>query len=785
MNVKAVHEALLDVARQETVITYGQIIPIAEMSGMGEGVGGALGRLFGTIVRAEIARDANAPMLSAVAVSTEKNRPSKGFFDLARELGRLTSTDEKVETAFWTAELKRVYAYFGQNPTAPVDLPSDTIIEIPTQNEFLLPFLQRLSFYQKCTRAQLTQELLAHFGLPEHVMQYKMGHVGIIANRVGWCDAYFAKAGFITKKPHATDSQADELSITPLGLRELKYYADAITVGYLQSFYRGKIIRGAKADDSTSEAERTLYEAFSQLGDDWTVIQGASWFAKDMGTVGEIDFLIAHRKDGVLVMEVKGGHISVQNGNWTTTNRHGITAKLKSDPCEQADRNRRELRTWLEASPITKGWHYAIFPAVAFPDSQVSGNMRPDCPEEIVLDIRHLDNVEARLLAIFAYWKTRADKSNKRWDGQKAIDGLVGLFQITKSLQPQITETFKRENKIINDLTISQFKVLRQLRYIKRTAIVGGAGTGKTLLAMEKAQQLLTEGFRVLVLCYNRNLQIWLQFKMTHAALMVFTFHGAVGQARAWAGVEDAEMSMSEFDANAPEFLLIACDIVRQTHPDLLFDALIVDEGQDFQEVWWIALPELLKNPHEDILYIFFDDNQRLYAKTSDIPMSQTPLVLTENCRNTQYIHNKMIEYAHEGDITECMGPEGRPIDIRNAGDAQKDLQRVLHELINEQGVSTDDIIILTPSSRERSQWKEKLRLGNFALTWVLDNAVPMWVRVSTIYSYKGLESAVVILTELENCRDEVRDMLMYVGLSRARHHVVVIGELPPPQGKG
>ncbi|PJF27182.1 MAG: hypothetical protein CUN52_14885, partial [Phototrophicales bacterium] len=48
------------------------------------------------------------------------------------------------------------------------------------------------------------------------------------------------------------------------------------------------------------------------------------------------------------------------------------------------------------------------------------------------------------------------------------------------------------------------------------------------------------------------------------------------------------------------------------------------------------------------------------------------------------------------------------------------------------------------------------------------------------IYSYKGLESSVVILTELDKAKDEVRDILIYVGISRAKNHVIVIGDLPP-----
>jgi len=656
----------------------------------------------------------------------------------------------------------------------------ETPMNIPPQNAFLVPFLRALSTRHTLTRAELIAHLLIEFQLPESALHIKQGHQSVIINRVGWCDTHFVKAGMVIKDHHPTDSQQDRFRITPFGLRQLSQRADSITVGYLQGFYLGKVIRGAKADDSTSEAERTLYEAFGKLGDDWTVIQGVSWISKDSATVGEIDFLIAHPKHGVLVMEVKGGIIAVQNGNWasTTVNQRVITIQ---DPCSQAERNRRELKKWLAVSPTTRQHHYAVFPALAFPDSQFKSDVRPDCPQDIVLDIRHLDNIEARLLAIFTYWHSRADKDNQYMDGRKAIDGLVSLFQVTQSFQPQIVEIFKRENKQIEYLTQSQFKILRQLHRIKRTAIMGGAGTGKTLLAMEKAHQLLTDGFRVLVMCYNRNLQAWLDLKLVHEGLVVSTFHSMVEKTRQWAGFQDPQMPIQEFDEKAPDLLLDACHTLRQIDFDKLFDAILIDEAQDFQDTWWIALTELLKDPQQGIFYVFFDENQRLYARSSTIPMADMPLVLSENCRNTQHIHNAMIAYADGDDMTECIGPEGRALDIRNTGNPQKDLQRVLHELMNEQGVKSEDIIILTPASKERSQWKNLLRLGNFALTWDLKNNISTWVRVSTIYSYKGLESPVIILTELDKAKEEVRDTLIYVGMSRAKNHIIVIGDLPKP----
>ena len=55
-------------------------------------------------------------------------------------------------------------------------------------------------------------------------------------------------------------------------------------------------------------------------------------------------------------------------------------------------------------------------------------------------------------------------------------------------------------------LTEQQFAVLDRLRRQRRVSISGGAGTGKTVLALEKARRLAREGSGVLLTCFNRPL---------------------------------------------------------------------------------------------------------------------------------------------------------------------------------------------------------------------------------------------------------------------------------------
>lgn len=254
---------------------------------------------------------------------------------------------------------------------------------IPSQNEFLVPFLQILSDGSDATRAQIMFRLAQHFSISQDEAQHMSGHQFTLVSRVAWCDAHFVKAGFVHKTQHPSDNMQDVFRIASLGVRELnKHSGQLMTVGYLMSFYRGKVYRGAGADDATTDAELLLSEKFEDLPDAFTVFHSVKWFAKDRGSVGEVDFIIAHPQHGVLVIEVKGGQVSIERGGnraeWFTTNDAGRTMGIK-DPCEQADRNRWALNDWLRADPRTSGYHYAIFPAVALPQSRVEGDILTAC----------------------------------------------------------------------------------------------------------------------------------------------------------------------------------------------------------------------------------------------------------------------------------------------------------------------------------------------------------------------------------------------------------------------
>lgn len=100
-----VRNKLIEVARSESLITYGELEAIAELRAVS----------IGPLVLDEISRNEASegrPLLSAVVVNSDTRSPGDGFYRLASELGRAASADPDLE--FWVAELKAAYEYWGR-----------------------------------------------------------------------------------------------------------------------------------------------------------------------------------------------------------------------------------------------------------------------------------------------------------------------------------------------------------------------------------------------------------------------------------------------------------------------------------------------------------------------------------------------------------------------------------------------------------------------------------------------------------------------------------------------
>lgn len=219
---------------------------------------------------------------------------------------------------------------------------------------------------------------------------------------------------------------------------------------------------------------------------------------------------------------------------------------------------------------------------------------------------------------------------------------------------------------------------------------------------------------------------------------------------------------------------------------DQRYDAIVVDEAQDFRDNWWMPLQYLLHDPDGGIFYIFYDDNQRLYDRQSQFPIQQPPYPLSINCRNTRNIHKQVLRYYQgEDSLPTALGPKGRPVEFLYYSDQDSfhlKLDKILQDLILKEQVPPEQIVVLTPLRKNSWLWEGETA-GSISLTseWPPKGNQ---VFATTIHSFKGLESAVVLLAEIERWPYKKIELenLLYVACSRARNHLIILRPVMLPK---
>ena len=534
-------------------------------------------------------------------------------------------------------------------------------------------------------------------------------------------------------------------------------------------------------DTVESQAERRLFDVFQkEFSDDFVVFSQVRWLAKRRGRGaedGEADFVVAHPRHGVLVLEVKGGGIKYDGpaGRWTSVDRRGREHPIE-DPLSQARRSMYNLLSKLRESELTAPYKYHMTYAVAFPDVRFEQEIGPQAPKEIVLDLLKVRDLKQSVIDVFRFRNRPGDSG----PGETAIHALVELLGRSWHVEACIGAALDEQEIQIRELTERQFRLLDFLGGRRRALVCGCAGSGKTMLAIEKASRLAASGFRVLFTCFNANLSNWAARQLSRCGAEVKHFHRLCFDLAKEAGMELEQRpgeSQGQFFDRFPDALLEACRRLPTR-----FDAIIVDEGQDFREEWWVALLTLLEDPDQGILYIFYDNNQRIYGKGSAYPLDNEPYVLTENCRNTKQIHEAVMTFYASEDRPVCLGPSGLAPKLLGLGpgaDERQAVESLIDELVTKEGVRPGDVAILTPRSRARSAWRPGPR-RHWNLTWDLDHSAGK-VLCSTIHAFKGLERPAIILSEIGDLPPYSRTELMYVALSRAREYLVVAGSIAPP----
>jgi superfamily I DNA/RNA helicase len=529
-----------------------------------------------------------------------------------------------------------------------------------------------------------------------------------------------------------------------------------------------------------SNAERKVFHALKDLlPETYAVFHSIPvYHQSDHGgrlADGEIDFLVAHPDKGVLVIEVKGGGISHDSasGEWMSTDIQGCRHFIKN-PYEQGKGYKYVLIQELRDCRLTRTFTFPTGHAVWFPDIDLTSKSLGFSTnlEDLTLDARALPVAEHAIEKLF---ETSLGTLHMAMPGHAGIEALIRHLAPNWEIASTLSAKIMDEQRQILEATKSQYKVLSLLGRLPRALIRGCAGSGKTLLALEKARRLADDGQSVLVVCFNKRLAAWIQERVSGAkGVQAFHFHGLCTHMCREANLpvpypDPVGDQSSYYQHTLPESLI---DALAQS--DLRFDALVIDEGQDFNSAWWLPMQECLKDPNDGTFYIFFDDNQVIYSQDLEFPFREPIFSLLENCRNTKAIHKQVTRFYRGDGHPEAIGPEGGQPEFIVAEDELRAVRDAVKRLVHTHHIRLTDIVILTPLSLERSFLREGDMIGNIRLSWERTGDVGR-VFCCTIHSFKGLESPVVILCELSGLHPRTQNEMLYVGMSRARHHLVAI----------
>ena len=210
---------------------------------------------------------------------------------------------------------------------------------------------------------------------------------------------------------------------------------------------------------------------------------------------------------------------------------------------------------------------------------------------------------------------------------------------------------------------------------------------------------------------------------------------------------------------------LVLLEAAKET--GLRFD--VIDEGQDFEEIWIEVLKEICTSRTDSPFYVFADENQKLWNRDWEPDRQDSRLELTKNCRNARPISLRVAAIA-ESDLDDfgVDGPDAKWSDLNHHADVPALVQRIVEKLLRE-GFGKSDLVVLC----ESAPLAQQLRGTKVADTEFCTLGDP-GIATETIGRFKGLEALAIILV-LDRDPPELPDRNAYVGFSRARTYLHVV----------
>ena len=427
--------------------------------------------------------------------------------------------------------------------------------------------------------------------------------------------------------------------------------------------------------------------------------------------------------------------------------------------------------------------------AVVFPHMDYEGLPPPNADKSMIISRRSLPIMAQAIECAYAAW-TDSPRSlpNDRYS-MLLNDCLMPRFRIFRPVGPDISDAAEQ----LLELTEMQAQVFTGLYAQDRVLVEGAAGSGKTFLALQRALAFAREGRKTLFVCYNRALATWLWWQVQDDAstsdfkklLTVKHFHGLAADLANEAQIEfrpaDGGSPTVEFwDNEVPDLMEQAVIKLEMEGRAAHFDAIVVDEAQDFSLGWWYVLTQSLLSDPDGPLYAFIDPNQSLRGQFHwpEVEFASR-FKLTINCRNTRRIAAASAKVLDLDPDTFPRAPAGNPLRVLRAASPSHQnglVKQELRSLLRRHDVMPQQIAVIGPAAKSKGSLSNLTDIDQIPII----TSVTEWrsgggVLVTTARAFKGLEAEVVVLYDLCDFGRLFRKEDLYVACTRAKSLLVAI----------
>lgn len=450
---------------------------------------------------------------------------------------------------------------------------------------------------------------------------------------------------------------------------------------------------------------------------------------------GEADFVVVSRK-GLLLLEVKGGNVEIAGRVWRFENARGQAIESSEGPQRQAVSAAVALEQLLGkrlGRKVRCRWG-VVFPLCTFT------RRLDELPPERLADQRSCMNHAA-----FAEWL-----DNIPFDQHTADDFALSdtdIDEIREVLLPELSAASSLGLSVVGvekgviKLTNQQYSILESLAANPRLTITGGAGTGKTELAVLCARAELASGHRPAILTGGAPLVRNLERRLAGTGIQVCS-----------------------------ERIPHGCDV------------LVVDEGQDFAhprvlETLFARLPGGLEKGR----WRWFMDPNLQYlvvppdpAGLSSLRVNSACVALTRNVRSTQEIVRSVQAFLASDIGLSVIDGYGVRVGFHEASNVEDEASSIADLVpgLLRDGIQPRDIAVLGPRGSKGAVGRRVAGALGHVLRELLPDgsfASPVHGVIADISEFRGLEAKVVILTDFDavvGTPDFERNL--YIGMTRA-----------------